>query len=342
VRLAAALCILTSGCATGGGNGPALPFRVAIAPIRVEQHADEGPAAFEVAVEPERLAARLAEELASGAFADACVIAGGAAEDELVRLAVGARANLLLDCEVRVVPTVTTETNDRLWLNLVLFLIGGPLSWLVPDRTYRFDVQMVAHLHVVDPMQDGLASLSDQRARIGYTHAQMRQIDLNLIDRAGNPLPYLASIVVPAAFLVTTSGTTRATVEECIVDALARDINAQVAALGHLIAEGGLVVRIGLEGYEVAHEADTVRFRASAVLRPGTATRLAHYTVRLGEQEIAGTFDEPAERGAARGALVYPIDVSFRAPVTGTHLELELVTGGRDRLRRTFCVPLRR
>jgi hypothetical protein len=302
-----------------------------------------------VEVDPSRLGARVAEVLAHRVFADARLLPSQAADTDrddsaLLQQAAEAQANLLLECDVRIAPVVTSGKNDRFLLNLLLFAIGGPGTWFVPDRSYRLEAHLFAQLHQLEPMLDGMASVADRRACLAYAHAQLHEIDLNLVDRAGSVMPYLASIAVPAALLVTDSADARATLEAEIVDRLASELGRQLAEMQHQIAEGGLVSDIGLEGAELQRTADALVFRANAMLRVGVSSRLQGYSVRLGDYVKTEVYDvDPSHAvpgSGQRPTLCYPIEVVFPAGLHGSQVEVELVTGGRDRMHRSFTVPL--
>jgi hypothetical protein len=352
------LCFAASCTGIDGARAAYLPFRVAVAPVHMvytDVAAAPGaePAATGalcVAVDPGRLGARVTEVLAHRVFADAQLLPSSAADagdrddSVLVQHAAETQANLLLECDVRIAPVVTSGKNDRFLLNLVLFAIGGPGTWFVPDRSYRLEAHLFAQLHQLEPLLDGMASVEDRRACLAYAHAQLHEIDLNLVDRAGSVMPFLASIVVPAALLVTDSADARSTLEAEIVDRLAVELGRQLAEMQHQIAEGGLVSDIGLEDAELLRTADALVFRANAMLRVGASSRLQGYSVRLGDCIKTEVYDRDPSHSVPgsgqRPTLCYPLEVVFPAGTDGSCVEVELFTGGRDRMRRSFTVPL--
>jgi hypothetical protein len=316
-----------------------------------------GTEAFSLHLDPEQVARRIANDLRGHVFADARLVGSGMRSDdtssekdeaEVVRAAVAMKANMILECEIRIAPSVVTDKNDRFWPNLLLFAVGGPATWFVADRSYHFDAQLYAHLHQIEPLRDGAAAMSDRRARLVYAHAQVQTVDLHLIDRVGGRiLPYVASVLVPAAFLVPEGGNVLSTLEDEVAARLADELMRQLAESQHQIAEGGLVTGIGLEDASVVRQSDGLWFVGTGLLRSGTASRLSGYSLHLGDETIDGTFDADVPRTSATSGradtMQYPIAVRIPGPTerpAGARVELELFAGGRDRLRRSFCVPV--
>ncbi|MEC8653220.1 MAG: hypothetical protein VXY92_11745, partial [Planctomycetota bacterium] len=143
------LTALLAGCASQSSNVERLPFHVAIAPpvVRVDaqmasQQRDGDATELSLAIDAEKVAEQLAQSM-SATFMQVTTLAADAAASKSTRgwaqKARGVGADMLLLPKLTYSPTVHSSLNDRFWLNLPLFAIGGPLNWFVADRSYYCD-----------------------------------------------------------------------------------------------------------------------------------------------------------------------------------------------------------
>jgi hypothetical protein len=205
---------------------------------------------------------------------------------------------------------------------------------------------MYAEIHQLEPLLEGRASIADGRARLVSAHAQVRNVDLSLVNRAGgNVLYYLGSVLVPPSFLATEGEAVTRELQVCATTELADQLARRTAELAHQLQYGEQVTDIVLaEGFRIRKTGRAVRFRADVLLRRRASERLAAFTVSMGEQTVRGEFSEgsvEAGPGDGRFAFVrYPLDVTLPLDEDGSCLNIEIVAGGRDRASRSFCVPL--
>lgn len=181
--LPVSLPLLVASCGGAGRVAPdPLPFRVAVVPPevrRLPREAKEEPS-VRLALDEAGVRHRLVEALGLGAFTEAVLLqppAGEGGEDFDARpryerdehwmaAAYEARADLLLECEVLYDEEAWSVRNDRFWLNLPLFGLGGPACYFVEDRTYHASARVRGSLHDLNAILDGLAGLGDGRARL--------------------------------------------------------------------------------------------------------------------------------------------------------------------------------
>jgi len=355
-----------AGCGAPGAQRLAkLPFRVAVLPVdvqyvrgAVEPEGAEADQGTRLALDPAALTQALRVGLKDRVFADARVVTGLEMPIDTTR-AVGAShravgvgpiesdgANLVLDCQVRVVARVRTETNDRYWVNLLLWTLGGPATWWVPDLRYHFEARMFAALHELGPIQQGLATLASGQARLATAHAGVDHVDLDLTERAGGALlPYVGSIFVPAAFLAEDGEGVARELEAAVTAVLVDSLCEQVAESREEIGLGNLVTDIGLAPeYTLLKQGDRTLFAGTARLLARGSDRLAEYTVRYGGYTVHGVFgDGKVDEllGVTDGEILsYEFEAEFPADASGSFLAITCVAGGRDRARRSFCVPV--
>src|SRR5262249_51635465 len=90
-------------------------------------------------------------------------------------------ANLLVRTRLSVDPAIHGERNEKFWLNLPLFLLGGPMCYFVGDRTYDVSARLQAEFFEVTEEHDDLTDFSLLAIPL---QAQFQGTDLNFLKRA--------------------------------------------------------------------------------------------------------------------------------------------------------------
>jgi hypothetical protein len=241
------LFAFAAACASSAREVERLPFHLAVAVPVAEggagaaATAPEGVADVTLALDAAALHDKLVASL-GGTFARVTKLAGKVADDEDATLtwaamAKRAGADIVLIPRVAYSPQLTTSLNDRFWLNLPLFAIGGPFGWFVSDRSYFCDTRLEGAVHDVSlAMNEGIAARESASLLMGrQREVVVQEAALNFLDRADGVTPYLLSLVVPAGFIAPESSDVPAVVADDVIDRLsqqlARDLRDERTAL---------------------------------------------------------------------------------------------------------------
>ena len=350
----ALLFLLSSACAAPPAAPPdRLPFHVAVVPVEVQRtdpaelgiwdsdsmgevRPDE--VAFEASFESGAVSPRLVAEL-NGIFARTTELEAPAEEgwaqrplEERARYwadaAGAAGTDLVLVPTLRYDPRVATETNGLYWLNLPLFLLGGPLAWFVNDRSYELPLaRLEIGLHDASAIaiSDG-ATLQNNHARIHFGVLEFERASLDLIDRAGGSVPpYLYSILIPPGHLASTAEGARESLQEAVVEILCRHAGDDLLDSAQLIVGGGE----GATSYRpqrlrVAQGALQGGLRGELLLRVGSSLRMKAFGYWIDGEYFEEPFLEEDVRETADGGRSYGFTIPLAA------------SGDRDWLRVRF------
>lgn len=232
--------VFCAACKSGAPEAePRIPFHVALAPLVVTsdlkwQHADTAPPPEEQKFQlefPEEAARaleeRLAQELGAQSFVRVTLLAPDGERSAPrtlanVERALGAHADLLLECHLRFHPAVVFETDGTFILNLPTWLFLGPVSWFVDDCDYVASVELAAGFYDLGELEGRSGEVLGAPTRLLALSPSFNQTELDFIDRNGGAvLKYLPSIVIPPGFLFRGSPRTREEVRAGIVEVLA-------------------------------------------------------------------------------------------------------------------------
>jgi hypothetical protein len=180
-----------------------------------------------------------------------------------------AGADLLVRTRLLHNPTIDGRRNEKFWLNLPLFLLGGPMCYFVSDRSYQSSARLQAEVFDVS---QGHESLADYALLTIPLYAESGELDLRFLDRAEGAKDYAVSILVPAGLLARETEDVEAEVEELLPQYLGRELAAKVFA-----QRSELEQNLALGAFML--EAQAVQ------LEPGSEGRLR---VRVPVQELAG------------------------------------------------------
>lgn len=339
-----------------------LPFHVALIPVvEVEVAPAEGDHGVRLRVAAERLTATVGEQLARDGFvrttvldlpadttAEAFAALDRAEQDaHWVDAARRARADVLLEAELFCRPEVEHGVNSRVWADVPLFLVGGPLCWFVDDRSYAAQARLSARLYDLAPILDGRATLDDGVSRLVDVQARFAKAELDLLDRwAGNPGWLFASLVVPPAFLARGGDGVERALERAACEGLASALVEGVREEERSIREAERLVRFHLaEGAGAWREGDGVRVRAEVLLVEGGGERLDTWRLRCDAAEIGGEFGDgrldPERATSRREVRVFALDARVTAAPDARFVQVELTDAGLRAARRTWTLPVR-
>jgi hypothetical protein len=356
------------GCAgVASRRGTTLPFHVAVIPLTARSlHVDPVPGTapeserFGLELDAAAISSSVASSLTGTCFSRVSLLSlpdgVGAAEFDSwstaerdahwARAAEDRGADVVLECDVRYSPAVRDERNGKFWLNLPLFLLGGPACWFVDDVSYVVDASLQANLYDVNAIRSGRATFQDGRAELLHVESHADEATMDFIDRAGGQVGwYAASVVVPAGFLHRESENAEHKVAGEVASVLAADF-------ARAVREGSreLLVADHLTGFHLDPEysidlaGGRIRFRGTAILRRGDIERMESFTVRAGTEAVTREFEtgEPDRRiSTMRTRYVrYPFGVDLPDDPRVDRLVVELSAGGQSPAARTFTIPL--
>jgi hypothetical protein len=375
-----ALVTLLASCASQvRRDEPALPFHVALVPIQCAtpadaratgganaasdagsaQSASDGGAehdGLKLAIDAAALSERLRATLESTCFARVTLLAppdGSTAEEFAhwspekrnaywIAASASAGADLILESELRAAPELHGKMNEKFWLNLPLFLLGGPFCYFIGDNTYVGDARLDAWLYDLRPIAASQATLADGRSELTHVQARFRGTDLDFIDRAGSSVGwYAASLVVPAGLL----SRNNASVERCVADTaiseLAQGLMRELRGESEHVLAGEHVTSFHVAPEStVTCENGVLRFHGAVLLRTGEIQRMDAWRLEAGDHWIEGEFHDAvadAELTTARNRyLRYALDIRLPSACGAKEVKLTLAGGGRDVSVRTF------
>jgi hypothetical protein len=377
IGAAGLLVLVMMGCATAPEQPPErlLPFHVGLVPVVVTgvsgppAAADEDPAGEAegvlLAFDDGEATTALAGALSRGAFARVTELRypETVPREEFLALPPEVRekdqwwveradqheVDLILVPEIRFHGRVRTALNGAFWLNLPLFLLGGPMTWFVNDRSYFVDVQLRAEVFAVSPLASGHATLDSPNARLQQARAGRDEVPLDFIDRADHLGHYALSVLVPSGFLASESGSVGGELSRLLLDdlveGLVRDIQAQSEQL--VRADRLFDFFLPPESLSVVATAEGWELRGEVLLERGggAAPAMKRGRLRWGggtEQSFDLEERELVEDAGWRGAYDrYPF--VFRLPPGDLPecAQLELVDASANEDRRTYMVPVR-
>lgn len=168
--------------------------------------------AMKLTFDPAQVTAQLSEALQQSftkvTVMDASATAGTAGSDneQLTTVAREHGADVVLRASLSYDPSLRTNTNDKFWLNLPLFAIGGPFCWFVSDRRYFVNARLDAELYDVSHLVGARHSAVDaSNAILRVDNNVVREADLAFTARADGVGDYLLSVVWPASLLTSES-----------------------------------------------------------------------------------------------------------------------------------------
>lgn len=254
-------------------------------------------------------------------------------------------ADLVLECDLAFATKVAGTKNEKFWLNLPLFLLGGPACYFVGDRTYRGEARLRASLYELHAIADERATFSDARSRLVQVESRFRDESLDFIDRADGVGQYAASLVVPAGLLARDGEGVEENLTELVGRSLADGLARELALQRREVSAADRVAPFRLEpDVRVGAAGDVIEVRASVLLEQGDVDRMDDFVVRSGPAAVRGEFGEGVLDAdlSTRRERVLRYELSARLPRSsaGPYLNVAIAGGGRARVVRSFTIPL--
>lgn len=367
LALCAPLLALASCASTSQSADDALPFHVALIPVVTSPHVPVAKApesddeSVKLSLERDVLSQDLRASLDGPCFARASLLAlpanvspaefdaWSAAERDDHWLAEAERvgADLVLECEVASSERAVGASNDKFWLNLPLFLLGGPSCYFVGDRTYTGDARLHAALYELHALRSGRATLADGRSRVVQAEARFHSEALTFLERAdGGFGQYLLSFVVPAGLLAQDGSGVEESLSASLTEQLSTGLTEELARQREEIADADRVAPFRLAPDVRVVAADGwLDVAGEVLLRLGDVERMEECVVRHGGAQSrvelgAGVRDEAL---SSRREELRRIPFEARLPYAEHErfVRIALVAGGRTPIVRSFTLPIR-
>jgi len=366
LALVATLALLAPvSCAgLGGGAGGSLPFKVAVIPFEVAVTAAPDDAKddvykFEPAFEPADFLSSIRDSL-KARFADAVVLPwpAGVSIEEFRRLpqiqqdehwikaCAEADADLVLECDVKVPRRAIYTRNEKFWLNLPVFLIGGPLCYFVKDTTFTPDgeARLGAVLHQVRPIRSGRATLANGFAEVARCDVRFDGVSFDFIDRAqvGN---YFASLVCPPGLLARGNDRVCQRFASEVSQGLASGLSHEIEASSSSILKTESLADFFLKpDVEAVASGQDVRVHGEVAIRSASGADMREYVIFYGNRRVIGALTDPEPDTLLSTGREQFLKLRFSETLPRQEqvdkVRIELVQGGRDQIARTFTVAV--
>ena len=290
---------------------------------------------------------------------------GPITDKQWVAAARAAGADLMLECSMRYDEQFTGTYNDKFWLNLPLFLLGGPACWFVRDRTYSSDAELIGEFFDLSLVYRDLYELGSGRVRLMSVNADFDRVSMNFVQRAGGHVPsYLFSLIIPAGLLAQSNKRVKNSMEGKIVGELSKEFRSRVADRGRDFVRADGLVNFWFEPPRKGHSAvrvddETVLIRGKVVLRiDEEVRRMSGWRISSGAEAETLRPWEPfgqavtTTRSFPSGDvefLEYPLEATFhlsqgvagdREPRGIDTVRLELEDGHENRHTRRYTFPV--
>lgn len=312
----AGIILLSVGCASSQRDPESsLPFHVAVIPVQTlivePTEKTKGDDAFEMQIKSPAISRSLRNELKHQCFErvtllpypeetpleDFLALPPREQDNHWVAAASAAQADLILQPELRFQTAVESERNHQFWLNLPLFLLGGPFCYFVPDHRYHGDATLSWALYDLNPILAERSKLGRSDSVLLATDSRAREVDLNFLSRAGTRFQnYAISFLVPAGLLAQRGIPVERQVESRIVEDLAEDVARRVNERREDLLQARTLVNFYLEPESVEIERlspDELEIEADVILRRGGGIdALNEYELISGGEPVYVTFEE--------------------------------------------------
>lgn len=364
LALCAALATLASCASTSQSSHDAMPFHVALLPVVATGTSGTHVAAQDdgvrLSLEPGALSRDLRSSLDGACFTRASLLAPPAGvpaaefetwsaserDDHWLAEAERIGADLVLECEVASSGRAVGAANDKFWLNLPLFLLGGPSCYFVGDRTYTGDARLRAALYELHALRSGRATLADGRSRVVQAEARFRSESLTFLERAdGGVGQYLLSLVVPAGLLAREGRGVEESLSTSLAEQLSSGLTEELGRQRDEIADADRVAPFRLDpAVRIEASEGELAVRGDVLLRVGDVERMEECLVRHGGAQArvelgAGARDDAL---SSRREEIRRIPFAARLPRVEHErfVRIELVAGGRTPIVRSFTLPV--
>lgn len=247
-------------------------------------------------------------------------------------------ADLLLVPRLSYDARVQTDLNDRFWLNLPLFALGGPFCWFVADRSYHCYARLDGE--VFDVTAASKRKRLHRESRVHEFKRESAETSLNFLDRASGAGHYLLSVVCPAGLLATESASIPSAIDTAITQQLGLEMTRSLQDGTTQIEESDLVDFFPKDVH-VVDEGSRRALVGDFVLKVGIVTELGGLRYRVGDTrewtEAAWSPLRAAERADRR---IYPFVIDLQG-VTAETVQVQVEQLDQDLTQRTFTYSIR-
>lgn len=222
------------------------------------------------------------------------------------------QADVLLRATLSYRPQIEGGINDRFWLNLPLFALGGPLCWFVNDRSYELPARLQADLFDVTEIHEDLER--DWELLPLPIYVEFDRATLDFLDRADSGGHYLLSLLIPAGLVAGDSDKVPDRVRAEFLDVLGSELARKVQLERRRIEHNRNLWAFRLETSRslVRRNADGTA-TVEVPVRAGEAdSPLFGYELRSGAELRTASFDAPDAEGLCWVREVLPVDPQER------------------------------
>jgi len=326
-----------------------LPLHAVFLPLVVEETPGDLPAEeaspLQLELQSDAVAAELVRGLQGSAFclvtnleaadASAETISQRAQDQLWQQEAAAAGADVLVRAKVFYERQITDSINDKFWLNLPLFLLGGPFCFFINDRSYKGRARLQAEFFDLTDLHDAL----DEDARLLEFPiiGEFASVDFDFVDRAGKGAPrYLLGLLVPAGLLARSTDTVGVRVESAAVELIVSDLLSKIGELRPEFLQNDLATFHILEDETVVERRGDGRVRVAFPIELNRGSSgLRDFVLSAGDTELMnGNLDDaPDSEGRiwVRGdELAVPAELQY------VRLRVVDAVGGR----RSYTFPI--
>lgn len=333
-------------CASQQGTTQRLPFHVALAPATVvrdesTRNVQGNPTDLKLAFDEQQLMNRLAAAMGQTFIKVTRLtpVPEGSTATANTKAWVGEAqqrgADLLLLPSLRYDTMIQTELNDRFWLNLPLFAVGGPFCWFVADRSYHCYARLDGDVFDVTTAAASKRQGLDSTSRVLHLDRENKETSLSFLQRAEGVGPYLLSLVCPAGLIAPAASGIPEELDTEVVAQLCGDLARSLLDRSNEIQEANLADFFP-RNCAVTETGGKRSLTGEFVLRLGNANELGRLRYRSGAD---GGWQEgewsPQRRDAAADRKVYPFAIALDGVRSDT-LQIQVEQRDQDLTKRTF------
>ncbi len=260
-------------------------------------------------------------------------------------------ADAILALQLAGDPRILEASNSGYYLNFLLFAIGGPFCWWLPDHTYDIEAKLSAELYDLPRLRREKAQPGSEAAglaRISDASAPSEQTEMSFTNRVeGDVGQYALSIVWPAPLLMADNDELRDNIERQTMDALAARLAADMQADREFIVEAPFLAPFHLDADAASANADGTGVHLRAQILVQAESRVEELkSVRV---QWASTWHEAQPREVAPRATgdrryrVFAIEWDgVDAPEDRGFLNLRIEAETPALFARTYTLPVAR
>ncbi|MFT4542531.1 MAG: hypothetical protein ACI835_004999 [Planctomycetota bacterium] len=349
---ATSIAILTAvalaSCSTTPAPRP-LPLHAAFLPLIVEEipsdHQREEVPTVRLDLEAGPIAAQLVNglqgrgftlvtnlELPEGALRDR----SGSAGNQLWQLQAAALgADVLVRAKVFYEPAIDSSINEKFWLNLPLFLIGGPFCYFIDDRSYEGRARIQAEFFDLTDIHEML----DEDARLLEFPilGEFSGADFDFFDRAGTSVSsYALSTLIPCGLLARNTTAVDSELESEVVNTIVNDLLSKISQLRVEFLNNDLATFHIIERQTIVQRTEAGNVRVAFPIKlSSNSSGLRNFILKVGETELmSGALNQSPDKSG----LIWIRSEDLPVSQDEQHLRLRVVDAAGGRRSYTFKI----